>query len=180
MTSITPLIGVVTPPVELDITWIKSEHAGIGASAVIDPVIIKTFCKNQKNYYQETIESVACNGALESSLNLSSYSLRYFLQINRLWKKNQTASELETLLGFFEKSIALGFLVELNPENILSGAIVYNEKNPSYLVSTRYEKKWTDQFKSTLGFNIISAEEGTLAKAYDQTDNISLKLSYDF
>ncbi len=180
VTSLTPLVGVVKPPVELDLTWIRSDHAGVGASVVIDPAIVKAFCKNQKNYYQEATESLACNGVIESSLNLSSYTLRYFLQINRLWKKNETASELETLLGFFEKSAALGYLVELNPENILSGAIVYNEKNPSYLISMLFEKKWSDKFKSTLGLNIITAEEGALAKAYDQTDNISLKLSYDF
>ena len=180
VTSISPLVGVVRPPVELDTTWIGSEHMGIGASAVFDPVIFKVFCKNQRNYFQETNETSACNGSIESSLNLSRSTLRYFLQINRLWKKNQSASELETLLGFFEKSVALGFLTELSSENILSGAAVYNEKNPSYLVSLRYEKKWTDIFRTIAAVNVIAAQDGTLAKSYDQNDNVSLKLAYDF
>lgn len=178
--SISPLVGVVRPPVELDTTWFKSEHIGAGVSTVLDPVILKAFCKNQRNFNQETNETSACNGVVESSFNISRSTLRYFLQVNRLWKKNQSASELETLLGFFEKSVALGFLIDLNPENILSGAAIYNEKNPSYLVSLRYEKKWTDSFRTTGTFNVITAQDGTLAKAYDQTDNLSLKLAYDF
>ncbi len=180
VTSITPLIGVVKPPIELDITWIKSEHLGAGASTVIDPVILKAFCKKQKNFYQDVTETVACNAAIESNLDFSKYTLHYFFQVNRLWKKSDTANELETLLGFFEKSVAVGYLLELNPENRISGAVVYNEKNPSTLTSVRFEKKWTEHFKTTFAVNVITAEEGTLAKAYDQTDNVSLKLSYDF
>lgn len=180
VTSITPLVGVVRPPIELDITWIRAQHAGIGLSGVLGSFIVKTFCKKQKTYSLIETELTACNAAIESSLAVGKHTIRYFLQVNRLWKKEDTSSELETLLGFFEKSTAVGFLLELNPENLVSGIVVYNEKSPSVLTSIRYEKKWSDSFRTTLGLNIISAQNQPLAKAYDQTDNGSLKLTYDF
>lgn len=180
ITSLTPLVGVVRPPVQLDLTWIRSDHIGGGLSLAIDPIIFKAFCKNQKDFYTEPSSSSACTFALESSLIFSKYTLRYFLQANRLWKKSPAVSELETLLGFFEKSTALGFLLDLNPENIISGAVVYNEKSPAYLTSLRYERKWTDRFKTILGVNVITVQDDPIAKAYDQTDNASLKLNYDY
>lgn len=178
-TSITPLVGVVRPPVDLDLTWIKSEHIGGGVTVAFNSLILKTFCKSEKDFYVEPILSTACTFALESSLNISHYSLRYFLQANRLWKNN-SVSELQTLLGFFEKSTAGGFLIDLNPENSFSGAVVYNEKSPSYLVSLRYELKWTDALKTNFSFNQLIASDEPIAKAYVQTNNISLKLTYSF
>ena len=106
--------------------------------------------------------------------------MRYFLQANRLWKEEDTSQELEALLGFFEKSTAVGFLLEFHPENIFSGIVVYNEKSPSVLTAVRYERKLSDSFRTTLGLNIISAQNEPLAEAYDQNDNGSLKLTYDF
>ena len=147
---------------------------------VVDPVIFKAFCKNQKDFYTDPAISSACTFALESSLSFSKYTLRYFLQANRLWKKSPPISELETLLGFFEKSTALGFLFDVNPENIISGAMVYNEKSPAYLTSLRFERKWTDRFKTIVAANVITVQDDPIAKAYDQTDNVSLKLNYDF
>lgn len=180
ITSLIPLIGIVAPPVELDLTWYKSEHLGGGISMALDQVIFKNFCKKQTDFFAEPNESTACTFALESSLSLSKYTLRYFLQANRLWKKSTVNSELETLLGFFEKSTALGFLFEINPENVFSGAFIYNEKSPSYLTSLRFEKKWADRFKIILSANIITAQNGSVAKAYDQTDNMSLRMSSEF
>ncbi len=180
VTSVTPLVGVVRPPIELDVTWIRAQHGGVGLSSVLGSYIVKAFCKNQKTFSVNETEATSCNGAIESSLAIGKKTIRYFLQTNRLWKKVDTNSELETLLGFFEKSTAVGFLLEFNPENIFSGVAVYNEKSPSVLTSARYEKKWSDSFRTTLGLNLISAQSEPLAKAYDQTDNASLKFTYDF
>ncbi len=171
---------MVRPPIELDVTWVRAQHGGVGLSSVLGSYIVKAFCKKQKTFTANETEATSCNGAIESSLAIGKKSIRYFLQVNRLWKKEDTNSELETLLGFFEKSTAVGFLLELNPENIFSGVAVYNEKSPSVLTSARYEKKWSDSFRTTLGLNIISAQNEPLAKAYDQTDNASLKFTYDF
>ena len=178
--SLNPLIGVVRPPVELDLTWYKSEHLGFGFSTIIDPVILKSFCKKQRDFLLEVAESEACTFNLESTLNVFKYSVRYFLQANRVWKKKSSASELETLLGFFEKSNSLGFLLDVNPENSLSGAFVYNEKSPSTLVSVRYEHRWSARLKNYFYINVITAQDEPLAKAYDQADNAGLKLTYDF
>ncbi len=180
VTSITPLVGVVRPPIELDLTWTRAQHGGAGVSTVLGSFILKAFCKTQKNFEPTETQADSCNGALESSLDLRKHTLRYFVQVNRLWKKQESAAELETLLGFFEKSISAGFMLELNPETIFSGAVVYNEKSPSVLASARFERKWTDRFRTVLGLNIITAQNQPLAEAYDQNDNTSLKFSYDF
>ena len=179
VTSITPLVGVVRPPVDLDLTWIKSEHLGGGITTAFDNLILKTFCKSEKDFYADPIFSTACTFAAESNLNMSRYSLHYFLQANRLWKNNSN-SELQTLLGFFEKSSAVGFLIDLNPENSLSGAVVYNEKSPAYLISLRYEKKWTDSLRTNFSWNQITATDDPVGKAYGQTNNLGLKLTYNF
>ncbi|OFZ28449.1 MAG: hypothetical protein A2622_04945 [Bdellovibrionales bacterium RIFCSPHIGHO2_01_FULL_40_29] len=179
-TSIDPPVGVIRPDVDLDTTWIKSDHAGAGLSTVLDPVIAKVFCKKQTDYGLPQSSSTSCTGSLESSLDIFSKSLRFFIQTNRQWKSSSSISELETLLGFFEKSTALGYLIDLNSENIVSGAFVYNEKSPSLLTSVRYERRWTDQFKSILGINIITAQDQPLAKSYDQTDSATFKINYDF
>ncbi len=180
VTSITPLVGIVRPPIQLDVTWLRAQHAGIGLSTLLGSYIIKTFCKKQKNFSENETETTSCNGAIESSFAVGRNTVRYFLQANRLWKEEDTSQELEALLGFFEKSTAVGFLLEFHPENIFSGIVVYNEKSPSVLTAVRYERKWSDSFRTTLGLNIISAQNEPLAEAYDQNDNGSLKLTYDF
>lgn len=179
-TSLDPPVATVRSPIDLDLTWFKSEHLGLGFSSSINPVILKTFCKTQKDFLEETISSNSCTFTVESSQNLFKYTVRYFLQANRVWKKNDTAAELKTLLGFFEKSLALGYFFDFNPENSFSGAVVYNEQSPSVLTVARYERKWSDKFKTALSLNVISVGNEPLAKAYDQTDNVSLKFSYGF
>ncbi len=179
-TSLDPPAGIVRSPIDLDLTWFKSEHLGLGFSSIINPIILKTFCKIQKDFLPETISSNSCTFTAESSQNIFKYTVRYFLQANRVWKKNETAPELETLLGFFEKSLALGYLFDFNPENSFSGAVVYNEQSPSVLTVARYEKKWSDHLKTAMSLNVISVGSEPLAKAYDQTDNVSFKFSYGF
>lgn len=179
--SANPPVGVIISPVDIDLNWIRSEHIGAGFSSTLDPVIVKSFCKQQKDFYQDgTTESVSCTAAIESGVAIYKSTLHYFLQVNRLWRKNDVSAELETLLGFFDKSTALGFLVDVGPESILSGAVIYNEKSPSVLSSIRYEKNWTDRFKTSFAINVISVNDQPLTKSYDSTDNASLKLSYNF
>lgn len=179
--SLVPVIGVIKPPVELSLNWFRSEHAGGGFTAVIDDWITKAFCKNQKDFLAFTETSSACTASIESSFAFSRFSLRYFLQLNRIWKQNSTAQELETLLGFFEKSTALGIYLDMNNAGTISGATIYNEKDPSVLISLGYEYRFTDQFKGKLNANVLTASgSNALGNAYDKTDNASLSLGYDF
>lgn len=179
--SIDPLIGVLRSPVDIDLLWFRSEHSGAGFSSTLGPVILKGFCKNQKDIYQsDSTNSVGCTAAFESGFSLFKSTFHYFVQTNRLWRKNDVSAELETLLGFFEKSTAVGFLVDVSAESNFSGAIIYNEKSPSVLSSIRLEKNWTDQFKTQLAVNVISVQNQPLTKSYDATDNVSLKLTYNF
>ncbi|MFZ3230153.1 MAG: hypothetical protein WA160_08105 [Pseudobdellovibrio sp.] len=180
-TSLNPLVGVIRAPVDIDLAWYKSEHLGAGISSSLGAVVLKSFCKKQKDFYTlDSSESVSCTAAIESGFNISKSTFHYFLQLNRLWRKNDVTAELETLLGFFDKSTAFGFLVDVGSESTLSGAIVYNEKSPSLLNSIRYEKNWTDRFKTSLGLNVISVQSDPLTKSYDATDNMTVKLNYSF
>lgn len=179
--SLDPLVGTLRPEIDIDLAWFRSEHLGAGFSSTLGPVIIKSFCKNQKDIYQDsTSESASCTAALESGFSLRRSTFHYFLQVNRLWRKNDVSSQLETLLGFFEKSTALGFLVDVGADSNLSGALIYNEKSPSLLSSLRFDKNWTDRFKTGLNLNILSVQNQPLTKSYDATDNVSVKLSYNF
>lgn len=179
--SVSPLIGNVTAPIDIDLNWIKSEHIGGGVSATLDPFIFKSFCKNQTDYYSnEQLSSVNCTGAIESSLVLFKKSLHYFLQINRTWKSKEPSSDLQTLLGFFEKSSAFGFMLNTSDESNLYGAVIYNEKSPAVLSSIRFEKNWSDQFKTNIGINILTVQDEPLTKSYDSTDNLTAKLTYTF
>lgn len=179
--SLTPLVGNIKGPIDIDLAWIKSEHLGGGFSATLDPFIIKSFCKNEKDFYtDETSKSTSCTAAIESGFNIYKSTFHYFLQVNRLWREHDVSKELETLLGFFDKSTALGFLVDIGAESNLSGAVIYNEKSPSVLSSLRYEKNWTDRFKTNLAVNVLTVGNEPLTKSYDATDNVSLKLTYNF
>ena len=179
--SYDPLIGVIQPPVELNLTWFKSEHIGGGATFILGDWIFKSFYKQQKDLLPEIEKSSAMTVSVENSVAVSRFSLRYFLQMNRVWRQSSAVAELETLLGFFEKSTALGVFVDMNTKGTLSGAAIYNEKDPSILVSLGYEYKWTDQFKTKLSANVLTASgSNALSAAYDKTDNLSLIFGYDF
>jgi len=179
--SLNPMIGNIRAPLDIDLSWIKSDHLGAGFSASFDPVIVKSFCKNEKDYYaDETANSTSCTAAVESGFSIYKSTFHYFLQVNRLWRQHDVSQELETLLGFFDKSTAFGFLVDVGADSNLSGAIIYNEKSPSVLSSLRYEVNWTDRLKTALGVNIITVGSEPLTKSYDATDNATLKISYNF
>ncbi len=179
--SIDPLIAVIQPPVELNLIWYRSEHLGGGATFLIQDWIVKGFYKQQRNLLPEVEKISAGTISVENSLAVSRFSLRYFLQINRAWRQASTVKEIETLSGFFEKSTAIGFYLDMNALGTLSGAAIYNEKDPSVLVSMGHEYKWTDRFKTKLSANILSTSgSNALAAAYDKTDNLSLTLNYDF
>ncbi len=180
VTSISPLVGTIQPPLELNLFWYKSEHLGGGTTLVLGDWILKLFLKKQKDFLPVTEESTSMTATVENSLNISRFSLRYFLQANRIWKESSTTQELETLLGFFEKSSALGFYLDMNSKGTLSGAVLYNEKDPAILNSVGYEYKWTDQFKSKITLNSLTSSGSLLARAYDKTDNASLTFNYDF
>jgi hypothetical protein len=176
-----PLVGIIKPPVELNLTWFRSEHVGGGATVVLGDWIAKIFLKSQKDILPQDEQSTSGTASIESSFALSRFSLRYFLQANRIWKQTSTVQELETLLGFFERSTALGIYLDMNSGGTVSGAAIYNEKDPSVLVSLGYEYRFTDQFKTKLSANVLtSSGSNPLAKAYDRTDNLSLTLNYDF
>lgn len=179
--SLDPLIGTIQPPVEMNLTWFKSEHAGGGVTLLLSDWIIKSFCKQQKDLLPEVEKSTSCTTTIENSFVISNFSLRYFLQQNRKWKSSSTVQELETLLGFFDKSSALGVYLDLNSYGTLAGAAIYNEKDPSVLVSMGYEYRFTDHFKTKLTANVLtSSGNNVLAKAYDKTDNAVLSFTYDF
>lgn len=181
--SLNPLIGTIQPPAELNLTWFKSEHAGLGSTIVLGDWILKGFCKKQTDLISKTSEeeSTSCTSSIESSLSISNFSLRYFLQQNRKWKKSSSLEELETLLGFFDKSSALGIYLDMENRGVVSGAVIYNEKDPSVLLSLGYEYRFTDHFKTKLTANVLTASGGNvLADAYDKTDNASFVFSYDF
>ena len=181
VTSLDPLIGVIKPPVEINLTWFQSEHIGAGSTLVLGDWITKVFCKNQRDLLPTVEKSTACTGTIESSVSISKYSLRYFLQGNRVWKQESNAQELETLLGFFEKSTALGFFLDMDTRGVVSGAVIYNEKDPSVLASMGYEYRFSDKFKTKLTLNVLTASgSNALANAYDKTDNASLLFGYDF
>lgn len=180
ITSIDPLVGTITPPVDLSLTWYRSEHLGAGVTTLIGDWIAKVFCKSQTDHLIEDEKSSACSASLESSAPIFGYSLHYFVQSNRQWKQSETSSELETLFGFFEKSSLLGFLFDLDTKGLLSGALIYNEKSPSTMSSIGYEYKWTDQFKTKLSLNSITSSGSLLADAYKKTSNASLVMKYDF
>lgn len=179
--SLDPIVGTIQPPVELNLTWFKSEHAGGGTTLVLGDWILKGFCKNQKDLLPKIEESTSCTASVENSLAISSVTVRYLLQQNRKWKRSSSVQELETLLGFFDRSTALGIFVDLNSAGLISGAFIYNEKDPSVLMSMGYEYRFNDHFKTKLTANVLTASgSNALAKAYDKTDNASLLLSYDF
>lgn len=180
LTSYDPLVGDVQSPVGIDLNWFRSEHAGVGATFVMYDWIGKTFCKQQTDYLPVKEVSPSCTFSLESSFSIGRASIHYFLQSNRVWRDTSSVRELETLLGFFEKSTALGYLVDLEAKGILSGAFVYNEKNPSWLASLGYEYRITDQFRSKINVNQIFSTNDVVGKAYDKTDNASLTMTYDF
>ncbi len=181
LVSLNPLIGVIQPPVELSLTWYRSEHVGIGSTLVVGDWIAKAFCKNQKDYLPKVENSTACTGTIENSIAISRFSLRYFLQVNRIWKQEPDVQELETLLGFFERSTAAGLYLDMDTAGTVSGAVIYNEKDPSTLTSIGYEYKFTDQFKTKLTVNAMTASgSNALGNAYDKTDNATLAFGYDF
>lgn len=180
VTSIEPLVGTITPPVDLSLTWYRSEHFGAGVTMLLGDWIGKVFCKSQIDHLAEDEKSSVCSASLESSAPFFGYSLHYFVQSNRQWKHSETNSELETLFGFFEKSSLLGFLFDLDTKGLLSGALIYNEKSPSTMSSVGYEYKWTDQFKTKLSLNSITSSGSLLADAYKKTSNASLIMKYDF
>lgn len=179
--SLDPLVGVIQPPVEMNLTWFKSEHIGGGATVVLGDWILKGFCKQQKDILSDEEKSTSCTSSIENSFVISNFSLRYFLQQNRKWKQTSAVQELETLLGFFDKSSSLGLYLDMNSYGTIAGAFIYNEKDPSVLMSMGYEYRFTDQFKTRLTANVLtSSGNNALAKAYDKTDNASLTFSYDF
>lgn len=178
--SADPLVGVIQPPTEINLTWYKSEHAGAGTTVVLFDWIAKVFCKQQTDFLPVNEKSTACTFSVENSVNISDLTLRYFLQSNRVWKKNPS-SELETLQGFYEKSAALGVYLDLATAGLISGAVIYNEKSPSTLTSLGYEYKFTDQLRSKINANVITTSSAeALAAAYDRADNLSLQMTYDF
>lgn len=179
--SLDPIVGVIQPPVEMNLTWYKSEHTGGGVTLLLADWIIKGFCKQQKDLLPEVEKSTSCTTTIENSFVISNVSLRYFIQQNRKWKSSSSVQELETLLGFFDKSSALGLYLDMNTRGTLAGAVIYNEKDPSVLVSMGYEYRFTDHFKTKLTANVLtSSGNNVLAKAYDKTDNATLSLTYDF
>ena len=179
--SLNPLIGVIQPPVELSLTWFKSEHIGMGSTLVLGDWIAKAFCKNQKDFLPKVENSTACTGTIENSVAVSRFSLRYFFQINRVWKQEPDFQELETLLGFFERSSAAGLYFDMDSAGTFSGAVIYNEKDPSTLTSVGYEYRFTDQFKTKLTLNAMTTSgSNALGDAYDKADNATLALGYDF
>lgn len=179
--SLDPLVGTIQPPVELNLTWFRSEQIGGGTTLVLGDWIFKTFYKEQKDLLPQIEKSSAATFSIENSLAISNFSLRYFLQANRIWRQSSSAQELETLIGFFEKSTALGLYIDMNTKGLLSGAFIYNEKDPSVLTSLGYEYRWTDNFKTKITANVLTASgSNALSAAYDKTDNLSLILNYDF
>lgn len=180
ITSYDPLVGVINPPVDLNLLWYKSEHIGLGLTSVLFDWIAKANCKKQTDFLVDNQNSNACTFTIENSLSISRFSLRYFVQLNRSWKKTESSSELETLLGFFEKSTALGLYLDLEKKGVLTGALIYNEKNPSTLAHLSYDFKWTEKFKTTLALSSIFSSGGVLAEAYKKTNTTSLILNYDF
>ncbi|MBC7421031.1 MAG: hypothetical protein H7328_09920 [Bdellovibrio sp.] len=180
VTSFNPLIGSIKPPVELNLNWYRSDHAGAGVTAVVYDWIGKVFCKQQTDYLIQKEYSPACTFSLENSFPIGSASVHYFLQNNRVWRQSDVASELETLLGFFEKSTALGYLVDMSSNGLVSGAFVYNERNPSWLANLGYEYRFTDQFRAKLNLNQIFSTQDIIGKAYDKADNASIQITYDF
>lgn len=181
VTSINPLIGVIQAPVDMSFTWFKSEHTGAGATILLGDWILKGSYKQQKDILAEDEISTSSTMTIENSFVISNFSLRYFLQQNRKWTRSSGVQELETLLGFFDKSSALGIYFDMNSHGTVAGAVIYNEKDPSVLVSMGYEFRFTDHFKTKLTANVLtSSGNNVLAKAYDKTDNASLNLTYDF
>jgi hypothetical protein len=179
--SLDPLIAVFQSPIELNLNWFRSEHTGGGLTLVLGDWISRIFYKQQIDMLPQNEKSTALTASLENSFAVSRFSLRYFLQTNRIWRPSSSVAELETLLGFFEKSFALGTYLDLNSAGLLSGAVIYNEKDPAYLISVGYEYRWTEQFKTKLNTNILAVSgDNPIAKAYDKTDNLSLVLGYDF
>ena len=178
--SADPVIGIVQPPVELNRLWYRTEHLGAGATLLLSDWITKVFCKQQTDYLPIEERYPTCTFTLENSFILGGFSTHYFLQSNRIWRSSSSVPEVETLLGFFEKSSALGFLVDMDSKGTVSGAVVYNEKNPAWMSSISYEFRITDQFRTKLSLNTIFASGDPIAKAYDQTDNAALVFTYDF
>ncbi len=180
VTSFNPLVGTIRPPVEINLNWFRSEHAGVGTTFVTYDWITKIFCKQQTDHLPQKEYLPACTFSIENGFSLGGAAVNYFLQTNRVWRSTAVAQELETLSGFFEKSTALGYLIDMDSKGTVSGAFVYNEKNPSWLASIGYEFRFTDHFRTKLSMNQIFATQDLIGKAYDHTDNASLLLSYDF
>ncbi len=180
ISSFNPLIGTIKPPVEINLNWYRSEHGGGGLTAVVSDWIGKVFCKQQTDFLMQKEYSQACTFSVENSLVIRGISVHYFLLNNRVWRQKDVASELETLLGFFDKSTALGYLVDLDQKCLVTGTFVYNEKNPSWLASLGYEYRFTDQLRSKLSVNQIFSTSDIIGKAYDSTDNASIVMTYDF
>ncbi|MBC7742695.1 MAG: hypothetical protein H7061_10885 [Bdellovibrionaceae bacterium] len=178
--SLQPVVGIIQPPVELGKLWYRSEHIGAGTTFVLADWITKVFCKQQTDYLATEERYPSCTFTLENSFALGGVSTHYFLQSNRTWRASSTTTEIETLTGFFEKSFLIGFLTDMDTKGTVSGAVIYNEKNPAWMTSLSYEYRLSDQMRSKLSLNSIFASGDPLAKAYDQTDNAVLMLTYDF
>ncbi len=180
VTSLEPLVGTIIPPIELRYLWFKSQHIGGGLTLLLDDWIFKFFYKQQKDFLSTDKISTSGTASVENSFLIYKTTLRYFFQVNRLWKETDSVRELETLLGFFEKSTALGVYLDFDDANSFLGAFIYNEKQPAYLTTISYERRWSEQVKTKLSMNVLTSVGNILADAYDKTDNMSLILSYDF
>lgn len=178
-TSIDPPIGTLRSPIELNYTWYASTHAGIGTSYVMGDWIIKGFYKQQNDKLAIEKKSTTATYVIESSLSLGRFSLRYFLQNNRTWKRDGL-NELQTLLGFFDRSSSLGFLLDAEIWGSYSGVLIYNESKGGLLSSLNYEYMWTDHLKTKLTINSLSPSNDIIGKVYDKTDNAVISLHYDF
>lgn len=179
VTLITPLKRTIQRPIDLNYTWYSSAHTGAGASYVIGDWIIKGFYKQQIDKLEIEKQSTTATSVIESSLSLGRFSLRYFLQNNRTWKPDGV-SELQTLLGFFDRSTSLGFLLDVEKWGLFSGALIYNELKGGLLSSVNYEYLWSDHFKTKLTFNSLTPSDDIVGKAYDNVDNVVISLTYNF
>lgn len=180
VTSIEPLKGNIKGPIQLDYEWYKSIHSGFSASFLLKDWILKLFYKEQSDETSEIQKSKHFVATIENSLAISKYTLRYFAQINRIWSNNTNQSELETLSGFFSYSSLIGFYADFDSFGLITGGLIYNEKEPGTIINLNYEYKFNDHLKSKLSLNTIDSGGGILANAYDKIDNVSLIVNYLF
>lgn len=180
VTSIEPLKGNIKGPIQLDYEWYKSIHSGLSASFLLKDWILKLFYKEQSDETNEIQKSKHFVATIENSLAIRKYTLRYFAQINRIWSNNTNQSELETLSGFFSYSSLIGFYADFDSFGLITGGLIYNEKEPGTIINLNYEYKFNDHLKSKLSLNTIDSGGGILANAYDKIDNVSLILNFMF